>query len=491
MTNRGNAYLTVYLTLILAVILSLCLTLTEGVRRNAFYLESECITDIGLNSVLAEYHRGVLEQYNLFAVDSSYGTELSRMQNVGNRLEFYLNKNMSQKDVFLDWLLYRDLLGMRTKKVEVERVRLLTDGNGSVFRRRAAEAMLDDLNITLLEEWRGWMETVVSEQLTERDIAEEKQRLDAELEEYEREEQISETEWETITVDNPTDHLEAMRRKGILALVFEDMSGLSERSICRNMLVMERMQQNECNRGNLALEENPFLDETKERFLFQNYLLRYLKYYGAENGKRNHVSEPVLLYEVEYLLGGCDTDLDNLRYVLQRIFTIREVSNTVYLYSDQGKCKIAELLAFACCSLVGLPEASDVLQQILLMGWAFAESVYDVKSLISGGQVPLMKQASTWHYDLEHVLASSGFSGDCSGKGMSYADYLMVLLTLETEENLTLRAMNVVEANIRNMPGNDFFRLDACVDSLEAKVTVQSAYGYDCEIRRQKGYSMQ
>ena len=60
MTNRVQgikSYLTVYLTLTLTLILSLCLALIEGVRQNAIFLEAECVTDIGLNSIFAEYHR--------------------------------------------------------------------------------------------------------------------------------------------------------------------------------------------------------------------------------------------------------------------------------------------------------------------------------------------------------------------------------------------------------------------------------------------------
>lgn len=71
-----NAYLTVTLALCLAVILSLFLTLIDGVRRNGARLEAECVTDIGLQSIMAEYHRELMKQYNLFAIDSSYGLSL-------------------------------------------------------------------------------------------------------------------------------------------------------------------------------------------------------------------------------------------------------------------------------------------------------------------------------------------------------------------------------------------------------------------------------
>ena len=80
--EKQNGYLTVYLALVLAVMLSLYLALIEGVRSNAIRLEAECVTDIGLNSVMAEYHRELLNRYNLFAVDSSYGTARAGSSNV-------------------------------------------------------------------------------------------------------------------------------------------------------------------------------------------------------------------------------------------------------------------------------------------------------------------------------------------------------------------------------------------------------------------------
>ena len=76
-----NGYLTVGLSLCLAVLLSLCLTLIDGVRRNGARLEIECITDIGMHSIMAEYHRELMRQYNLFAIDSSYGTDLCAKAN--------------------------------------------------------------------------------------------------------------------------------------------------------------------------------------------------------------------------------------------------------------------------------------------------------------------------------------------------------------------------------------------------------------------------
>ena len=68
-----KGYITVFLSLSLALLLSLVFTVIEGARISAIRMKFECVADIGMNSVLAEYHRELLKQYDLLFVDTSYG----------------------------------------------------------------------------------------------------------------------------------------------------------------------------------------------------------------------------------------------------------------------------------------------------------------------------------------------------------------------------------------------------------------------------------
>ena len=481
-----SAYMTIYMTLTLAVILSLCLTLIEGTRQNGIYLESECVTDIGLNSVLAEYHRELRRQYNLFAVDSSYGTDLPTMQNVENRLNFYIQKNLGREDILLDWLMYRDFMGLKSERIEIKKARMFTDEHGAVFRRRAAEAMWDDLNGTLFEEFQQWIKTVESEKMTETDIAARKKKLDRELKEYDgTEKQISETKWITVKVTNPTSYLEKIRTKGILTWVIKDTSKLSDKILEESNLAGYRMKTGRCNQGNMELEDNPLINNALERFLFQEYLLKYMGYYGSER------PDHALAYQVEYLLAGKISDLDNLKAVVNRIFVIREAANTAYIFSDQEKCAIADALASILATAMAIPEASTLIKEILLLGWAFAESIYDLQCLMQGGKIPLMKTSGTWHFNLENALNLAGNTNVSGGRGLGYPDYLRILMWLEDEKTLAERAMDMVEVDVRQTPGNGNFRLDGCVDAVGACVDMKSVYGYDCELTREKGYSTQ
>lgn len=502
----SSGYLTVYLALIMAILLSLYLALIEGARSNAFRLEAEIVTDIGMNSVMAEYHRELYRQYNLFAIDTSYGTAQTGRSNVEAHLEEYVKRNMSYEDVLLDWLFYRDFLAMSLKELELTRVSNLTDEKGAVFRRRAVEAIQDDVGITLMESLAEWMKTVTEYRLNERDIAKEKSEIDTKIQEYDDMEilvaeekwdmvqeqtpdgkivakrvKVSDAEYHTVEIENPTDGLEEIRKKGSLYAVVENPEQLSEKSIFLDNLVAARMNAGTINQGNWSRVEVSEAEMLTERFFFQEYLLKYMSRYGCEKENK------ALQYQMEYLVSGKDSDLDNLYNAVSTLCAIREVANTVYLFADEEKCNLAGAMATVLATLMMVPEVADLLKVTLLFGWAYAESLYDLEVLLEGGRVPLLKDDNTWHYDLESALnpSSTSVRGEI---GLSYEDYLRILMSLTDLNTLTARALNMVEADIRQTPGNVAFRLDACYDCIEAYIEIESTFGYQYEITRQKKY---
>ena len=93
--RRG--YITVFLSLSLTLILSLVFTVIEGARISAIRMKFECVADIGMNSVLAEYHRELLEQYDLLFVDTAYGGTRPDIGNTEAHLENYMEMNFRPK----------------------------------------------------------------------------------------------------------------------------------------------------------------------------------------------------------------------------------------------------------------------------------------------------------------------------------------------------------------------------------------------------------
>ena len=80
--SRKNAGSTsVYLILIFAVLLSFILLIVEGARKNAIRMKIECAMDLSMSSVFAEYNRELLNQYDLFFIDTSYGQKNAAIDN--------------------------------------------------------------------------------------------------------------------------------------------------------------------------------------------------------------------------------------------------------------------------------------------------------------------------------------------------------------------------------------------------------------------------
>lgn len=480
-----GGYMTVYLALTVTVIIALCLALIEGCRYRGISLETECVMDIGMDSILAEYHRELQKQYNLFAIDCSYGSENASTELTERHLLEYMNRNFSLEDVFLEKLLYRDFFAIRAEEAQAVKAAFLTDGGGDVFRQVAVNAVEDAVGIGLLQQLTDWLQIIESRGLERQDVAGQKQQIDAQIREYDGKETA---DGKTIHIENPTAALEEKRKEGLLKLVTEE-DEVSTRRIETETLLEKRMERGEINCGNLELgtagkyEE---LEELKEKVFFHEYLLRYLGRYGQEK------QDSPLWYQTEYVIIGKDNDLENLKGVVNRIFIIREATNTLYLTGCEEKYAIAEALGEVLAAAMMVPEISGLLTATLILGWAFAESVYDVKELLAGEKIPLLKEDSSWHYGLSSALQGelSGTAGEENGNssGMGYEDYLRVFLLLCEEGTVTCRAMNVVEMDIRNTPGNSAFRLDACIAEIAMNVKVKSKYGYSFEIERQKSY---
>lgn len=477
--RRANGYLTVYLTLCLTLILSLYLVLIDSARYKGAALEAVCAAETGIQSVMGEYHRELFRQFGLFGIDCSYGTASCRVNHTEEHLLDYVNRNLDCSEVFLSSFLYRDFFDLSARDAEIDKVVLLSDGDGAVFRDAAIDSVSDDIGLGLLESVVEWTDKITINGLDKQDTDSEMAQANAALEDLNGTEvQISEQETGYVDVTNPMGNVFSLKRKGILSLVTE-VETLSDKSINSASYIQSRLKKGMASRGNLSFEER---DGLTDRFLFQEFLLRNFGHYGKEEG------QGALSYQLEYLLAGADSDVENLRKVAGRLCAIREAANAVYLWTDPQKKAEITLAATIACGVILLPELIPVVTAAIVLGWAYMESLYDVKSLLEGGKVPLWKDATTWHYGLAAAYGGELPSTQLSKVGLSYEDYLRVLLMLSSLKCVTLRAMDMVEADIRLTPGNQFFRMDGCVAAFRASVRIDSGFGYEFEVIRQKAY---
>ena len=475
-----SGYLTVYVALTLTVMVSLCLVLIAGVRRHTIAIESECVMDIGMDSVLAEYHRVLLERYGLLMVDTSYGTDYPSYYNTEQHLSEYLERNLSCEDCGFLPFLYRDLLGMELQDVQVLKVSLATDGGGRVFQRRAVECMRSRLGLETVEKLLEWMETVDGYGLLEEDVEAQLDRVSEELQEYgASEKHIGEEVWGKTESLDPTEAIQAMRQEGILKWVVEDVSQLSETVVEPSQYISGRYARGEVNQGNYPQGEQL---SPVDNILLLEYFLNYAGRYGKP------MENSLLQYQVEYLLCGKAGDKDNLRHTANLLCGIREAANVIYLLGNEAKRSEVEAVAAVLAGVIAQPELQPLFETALILAWAYLESLYDVKTLLAGGRVELLKTEENWHYSLTNIWNAQTETAKGEGTGLSYEDYLRIFLYVQPSELSTMRFMDLVEMDIRRTPGNSCFRIDGCIDRLEAEALIRSGYGYSFTVRREKQY---
>ncbi len=475
-----SGYLTVYAALTLTVMISLCLVLIEGVRRHTIAFETQCVMDIGMDSVLAEYHRVLLERYGLLMVDTSYGTDYPSYYNTEQHLSEYLKRNLSYEGCGFLPFFYRDLLGMELQDVQVLKVSLATDDGGRVFQRRAVECMRSRLGLETVEKLLEWMEIVDGYGLLEEDVETQLDRVSEELQEYkDAEKHIGEEAWSKMETLDPTEAVQAMRREGILKWVVKDVSQLSEAAVDLSQYISVRYARKEVNHGNYPQGEQLSLTDN---ILLLEYFLNYAGRYGKP------MEDSLLQYQVEYLLCGKAGDRDNLRQTANLLCGIREAANVIYLLGDEAKRSEVEAAAAILSGIIAQPELQPLLETALILAWAYLESLYDVKALLAGGRVELLKTDENWHYSLMNIWTPLTETATGGGTGLSYEDYLRILLYVQSSELSTARFMDLVEMDVRRTPGNSCFRIDGCIDRLEAEAVIRSGYGYSFTVRREKQY---
>ena len=94
----------------------------------------------------------------------------------------------------------------------------------------------------------------------------------------------------------------------------------------------------------------------------------------------------------------------------------------------------------------------------------------DIRLLLEGGKVPVIKSASQWTSDIFRLgqYVSPEIKAKEAGEGMSYEDYLRGMLAVLPTRDLGLRACDVMENALCGSDTYTMARLDEMMVSAEA-----------------------
>ena len=476
--RRG--YITVFLSLSLTLILSLVFTVIEGARISAIRMKFECVTDIGMNSVLAEYHRELLKQYELLFVDMSYGGSHPEIANTEAHLRNYMQKNLQMtgdKGPFGG----KDFLAMDVGMAKIGEYSIASDDNGAVLKRQVTDYMNDYPLGAVLELLNSNISLLQQFGLDSTDVGAWRQEYESQIEAIGLPEQeVEEGIFEEVPLDNPADIANATRGSGVLNLVLDDPSSVSAVKVNLGNYLSHRSGRLT---GTGVCTEAASVSGEPNDLVFQTYLFEKCGYYGKE------LEKALMQYQMEYILMGQDTDWQNLEQVAKRLLLWREVANVLYILSDSTKVAEAQAMATALTAVILLPALAEPVKYTILFAWAYVESLQDVKTLLSGGRVPIYKTVADWKTGINCIKNVRGsLESDSGGSGLNYKEYLQVMLFLQDSRKTAERAMDIMEMDIRCTPGNAGFRMDGCFDTYQAHLSVASRFGYSYEMTRRYGF---
>ena len=253
------------------------------------------------------------------------------------------------------------------------------------------------------------------------------------------------------------DTVKQVMSDGALGLVVEDVNKLSERTF-----TMEDFPSKE----SLNSKES-IIDKTKNAVLLNEYLLDYMPNYTTKDIESER-------YDLEYILAGKKSDKENLSAVAQRLILLRQAMNYMYLVTDTEKKMVAREMAMtvlgaASATVVAVP----VVTTLILMAWSYAEAVSDVKALLSGKKIPLMKTKESWNLSLETATAGKEAWGEASEnqKGLDYKGYSRILLYLQAKDIKLYRSLDMMQ--VHACEENPDFRIKICIYRLEATAKVR------------------
>lgn len=447
-------------TAYLSLIFILLVTFIGGVMESASIQNAKnyrrADTNRAMECIFAEYQKELLEEYDIFALDGSYETGQYAEQNLTDRLSYYGAKYMEYK---------------------VERIQFLTDQGCSAFYDQVGKYMEQKYGIDVMKDMLGissvWEQQEERAEIYSREDQTQHEQLDSLLRENEG--QLPEE-------GNPIEHVGQLKQASILNLVVPKDAVISEKTVeDRDLLALR-----ERNKGYGEFSDVEADNGRLSSLLFGEYLLEHFTMF-TDTEKAG-----ALDYELEYILSGKNSDKENLEAVVKRLLLLRFVPNYAYIQTDGEMKAEAQAMALTLCALLAVPAIAEAAAQGILLAWAYGESIMDVRSLLKGSKVPLVKSKDSWQLQLSALLTLGTEEDQSDGRditdGLSYREYLRIMLFLKERDTIALRTLGIIEQNMRKIHGQTYFHADQCVSRMEIKTTCRLRRGIKYQYKTYFGY---
>jgi hypothetical protein len=435
------------------LIAQLLFTLLEVARYRESAKLLQMSTDRGLESEFADYSSPLWDTYHILGMSASDGE--------GNFS--FREREATIRELSADGPIGVDLLTAGVEDVEFSEYQLLTDMGGKVFEEAACSYMKQNLGYEAAR-------LIYSAFDSAKDIEESYDSDNAMQKAQEATDKISTKgtsnagsgDVNSGDADNPISAVAEAKKKGVFALVIPESANISSNSLNLSDAVSHR-----------TLTEGTKSADTKSNWyqtvLFDQYLETYLSCYTDAKEDRG------LNYELEYLIGGKASDEENLRIAVKELLALREPLNMASITASSTRQSEALSLATAIAGVTANPAIIAAVKYGIIAAWAFVESVLDVRTLLSGGKIAMIKSDTDWTSNVNSMpaLLSGWSTARSSDSGLTYRQYLGKLLIVRSGTTLAMRAMDVMEAAIRLCEGYENFQMDHVVCETQLNVTYE------------------
>ena len=497
--NSGNVRgsMTVFAALSIMLVASFLFVLLEAAHQQQLRRVAQMNTSLVVESVFSNYCSPLWEKYQILALDNGMTEE----QEPFVSWEYYAadlsKESLSQRG----FMRGANHLRMDTKCAEFVAYRMLTDEDGRAYIKTISDYMRNTIGQQAIEKLAAEYQQLSSMDISDKPddtalagadnaIAEarrlEEEKAKKEEEERKKAQEAAKKAKATKKADkkaekkaekkagteageraiepaeNPLEIIKNLWHQGTLSLVLKDAKAVSNMKEDWSDAVSKREKYT-----GIGLE--PIQTDATDTLLFTEYLLDHFACYTSGD------AAGTLAYELEYLLCGNEKDQSNLSETVQRLLAVREAANLAYLAADASKQELAYSVALSLAGVTANPGIIYAVKCGLLAAWALAESVLDVRALLSGDKIAIIKNSAQWTSDLLHlgsVFSSFGTATNCQN-GLSYQRYLGFLLMMQAQK-VSYRAMNIQEHVIRSKEGFEDFCMDHLVIDAEIAMNYSS-----------------
>ena len=466
--RRGS--ITVFLALILSASLVFVLVVTEASRYAGLRLTARQAGTTAADSLFASFNRNLLEDYGLLFYDGGRGTESIRCELIENDFQHYYYENANKSIALLGGSFFR--IG----RVDASVTEIITavDYNGEIFVRSALDFFKYDAVSEILDRIQEQLELIsqgdyikeASENSDKSSLLEQIKPLEPadSGSEQEGEEGFDHERLENSINESAIGAAERVRARGWLWLALPGDKTISGKKL--NMTGLPSEADRDLRKLN---NTNSVFDSISDRVLFNEYLLATFPCFVSET------PETGPHYQLEYLITGKQSDDKALKSVLDKMLLTREGMNMLHIFTSGPKRTAVEELTMLLVGWTGIAPLIAVVEVGLIAAWAYAESIMDMRILLSGGKVPLVKTEEDWSLHLS-TLVEFFLGADTTArnhdKGLSYEDYLRLQLFAADSHDLAYRAMDLIQTSQRET--NPGFTMSSQIYAMEILTTASA-----------------